>query len=406
MDKLCFAIVTIITAFISLDTLRRLYVDRHRFAKEDLNDFDLAFIWRIVIFLIYPLLNLIALWVSVIACERAGGYVKSMTYGLLWYQVIPDELSSRSYLIPTLFSGEMVQVALVLVLLVSLIFRPHPFLAMLITYTCVFVLSVNLIVDPILSIFGFGSAHWQIALLAATPKELSALILAHFLLGALLILCINNSFVQKIFAELIKPVAMEKLKRALLEKQTGENNDLVASCNLVILYENTGLGRQANKQLKELKQIGKNSLLPRFVEAFLNYKRRNYKKALTLFLALGEETSINNELKSMFLAAAAYSAHATRDVNQALNLVERALEFDNDCLIARMIKIDIYIKQGNEEKAANEIRLSLKNGLDENIEEQIPIDWQKAISLIHDVDSCNKENSQSSKSANQGQPPL
>ncbi len=122
MDKFCFAIVTAITAFISLDTVRRLYADRHRFAKEDLNDYDLAFIWRIVIFLIYPLLNLMALWASVIACQYAGGYIKNMSYGLLWYQVIPDELASRAYLIPTLFAGELTQTLLVLILLLALFF--------------------------------------------------------------------------------------------------------------------------------------------------------------------------------------------------------------------------------------------------------------------------------------------
>jgi len=399
MDKICFSVVTAITALICLDTVRRLYVDRHRFTKEDLNDYDLAFIWRIVIFLIYPLLNAFALWVSIIACQWAGGYVRDISYGLLWYQVIPNELASRAYLIPTLFAGEIAQTLLVLVLLIALLFRPHPFLAMLITYTCTFVLSINLIVDPILSAFGFGSTHWQIAIHQASQQELSILALAHLVLALLFIALISSDTIQKLFAELIRPIAMERLKNALAENK--DKSDLVAQCNLVMLYEGAGLSKQANKKLKEIQSSQPKALLTTFVEAYLFFRRRNYKQSLNLFLALAQSNLVsNNELKSMLFAAAACCAHASRNFPEALNLVDRALEFDYHCAMARMVKIDIYLKQGKEDKATEEFQTALFGGFDQSLEQIIPIDWQKAISLIRDVDTCNEENIDLPKPAN------
>jgi hypothetical protein len=348
VDKLSFAIVTAITAFISLDTLRRLYVDRHRFSKEDLNDYDLAFVWRIVIFIIYPILNLFSMWVSVIACQWFGGYVQNMSYGLLWYQVIPDELASKTYLIPTLFIGELAQTALVLVLLIALLFRPHPFLAMLITYVCTFVLSINLIVDPILSLLGFGSAHWQIAMAQGTKEELLILIFSHFALAVVFIALVNSEIVQRTFAELIRPVAMERLKTALSKIQS--KNDLVSLCNLVILYEAAGLSRQASKKMKEIKASNSNALLTKFIEAYLSYKRRNFKQALRLFLSLADHFTLDSELKSMFLSAAACSAHAMRDFPKTMDLIERALEFDYHNALARMLKIDICLNRAMKRK--------------------------------------------------------
>lgn len=213
MDKFCSVFIIALVAFVSLDCLRRLYLERHRFAKEDLNDYDLSFAWRIVIFLIYPILNLLALWASVIACQWFGGYVKSMSYGLLWYQVIPNELASRAYLIPTLFAGEIIQLLLVLLILPALLFRPHPFLAMLITYSCSFLLAVNLIADPLLSIIGFGSSHWQIAVTYGTRHELIWLAVTHLVLGGLFIAVLKNNAAQMFFAQLLRPIAIERLKK-------------------------------------------------------------------------------------------------------------------------------------------------------------------------------------------------
>ena len=401
MDKLCFAFVTAITALVSLDTVRRLYIDRHRFSKEDLNDYDLAFVWRIVIFIVYPLLNLLALWASVIACQNFGGYVKSLNYGLLWYQVVPDELSSRAYLIPTLFAGEIVQTLFVLLVLLALLFRPHPFLAMLLTYSCAFVLSINFIVDPLLSIFGFGSAHWQMAINLGTKQELIILAVIHSVLASVFILVAHSETVQKLFAQLIRPIAMQKLNKALLESKN--KDDVLTACNLIMLYEGAGLPQQADKRLKQIKRKFPQSLFTNFAEAYLCYRRRNFKHALTLFQSLADSNlPLSATLKGMFLGAAACCAHSNRDYVSALNLVGRALEFDHHCAMARMIKIDIFLKQGKDEKAADELQTAMLAGLNQEIEQSVPIDWTQAIKLIADVDTCNEDVHDRSKTANQG----
>ncbi len=401
MDKLCFAFVTAITALISLDTLRRLYVDRHRFLKEDLNDYDLAFVWRIVIFLIYPLLNLLALAVSVIVCQNFGGYVKSLSYGLLWYQMVPDELSSRIYLMPTLFSGELAQTLFVLLLLFALLFRPHPFLAIVLTYSCTFVLSINLIVDPLLSILGFGSSHWQMAINQGTRHELTSLVIIHSVLAALFIILAHNETVQKLFAELIRPVAMKKLKEALIDGK--DKADALTLCNLIMLYEGAGLPQQASARLNALRRKYPQALLTSFSEAYLCYRRRNFQRAFRLFQFLADSNAdMGNELRGMLLAAAACCAHADRDYATALNLVDRALEFDHHCSMARMIKIDVFLKQGKEENAAQELHTAISAGLDQDIEQNVPIEWQRVIKLIAHVDTCNEEASNGTKPANQG----
>jgi tetratricopeptide (TPR) repeat protein len=276
---------------------------------------------------------------------------------------------------------------------------------MLITYTCTFVLSINLIVDPLLSALGFGSAHWQIALRQGSSQELSTVVLIHATLAIIFIVLISSTSIQKLFAELIRPIAMEKIKKALAENV--DKNDLVASCNLVLLYESAGLTKQASKKLAQIKLNQPDALLTKFVEAYLNFRRRNYKQSLKLFSALSDSTfPLGNELKAMFLAAAACSSHALRDYSTALNLVDRALEFDYQCAMARMIKIDIYLKQGKDEKAADEFQTALYGGFDQTIEQTIPIDWEKAIALVRDVDTCNNENIDLSKSANQVPPPV
>jgi tetratricopeptide (TPR) repeat protein len=227
-------------------------------------------------------------------------------------------------------------------------------------------------------------------------------------LSIVFITLLSSQTIQRVFAELIRPIAMDRLKKALADNLANNSKDnLVACCNLIILYEAAGLSKQASKNLKEIKAKHGQTLLVRFVEAYLSYRKRNYKRSLRLFLALADsDFPLGNELKSMFLAAAACSAHAGRDFATTLNLVDRALEFDYNCAIARMIKIDIYLKQGKEEKAANEFQTSLLVGLDQSIDQQLPIDWQKALSLICHVDTCNEQNSDIPKSANQGPSPF
>ena len=388
MDTFSLGFITAIAAFLALDSLRRLYVERHRFAKEDLNDYDLSFAWRIVVFLIYPLLNLLALWASVTACQWFGGYVKSLSYGLLWYQVIPGEIASRTYLIPVLFSGEIAQMALVLLTLPALLFRPHPFLATLITYSCSFILAVDLIADPLLSIFGFGSTHWQMAVAYANKQELIALALVHFGLAVLYLIVLRTEAIQMLFARLIRPVAVEKLQKALAERKK-ENKDelnLVSLSNLIMLYEAAGFRRRADKELQNIKKHYDQDLCVLFDEAYLSYRRHQYQKGNTLFVAAADACpAASNELKSTLLAAAACCAHAGRQYETALNLVERALEFDYHCAVARMIKMDVLLRQGKEKKAVEELKTAMWTGINQNLEQSIPIDWQHTLKLINEA---------------------
>src|SRR6516165_10605421 len=138
MNQICLWSIAAVTGIVSLSTIWRVYTERTRFFKEDLNDSDSAFAWRLVIFVIFPLLTLVDLRTTAVCCELFGGYIKHWTYGLLWYQAIPAGLPSGDYLIPVLFAGTIATTVLTVLLLPALFFRPHPFVAMLIGYTAVF----------------------------------------------------------------------------------------------------------------------------------------------------------------------------------------------------------------------------------------------------------------------------
>jgi len=388
MDTFCLGFITAFAAFLSLDSLRRLYLERHRFLKEDLNDYDVSFAWRIVIFLIYPLLNLLAFWASSIACQSFGGYVKSLSYGLLWYQVVPAELASPSYLIPVLFSGEIAQTLLVFLSLPALFFRPHPFFAMLLIYTSAFVMGINLIADPILSIFGFGSTHWQIAIAYGSKRELVVLAMVHLVLAVIYLIVLKNQTFQMIFARLIRPIAVEKLQKALSESKAENETSAVSLSELTMRYEMAGFPRQAAKELRNMKRLYGRAISVIFMEAYLLYRQHKYQRACTFFIAAGDACPpASNELKGMFLGAAACCAHANRQYETALNLVGRALEFDHNCAMARMIKMDILLRQGKEKKAAEELKTVLWTGANLNFEQSIPIDWQRAIQLLKEEEA-------------------
>lgn len=385
MDKFCLGFITAIAAFVSLDSLRRIYIERHRFGKEDLNDYDVSFAWRIVIFVVYPFLNLLALWASIIACQWFGGYVKSLSYGLLWYQVVPGELASRSYLIPVLFSGEIAQILFVLLSLPALFFRPHPFLAMVLTYSCAFILAVNLIADPLFSIFGFGSAHWQMAIAFGSKQQVIVLGATHLVLAALYLILLKNQAIQMLCAHLIRPIAVEKLQKALARDKADNEKELnlAKTCNLIMLREAAGFRWQADKDLQNIKKVYPQSLHVQFIEAYFSYRRHKCQQAFRLFVCAAENCpATSNELKGMLLAAAACCAHANREYETALNLVERALEFDYYCAMARMIKMDILLRQGKKEKAAEELKTTGWTSLNQNLEQAVPIDWQHALKLI------------------------
>jgi tetratricopeptide (TPR) repeat protein len=392
MSKFYLGFITAVIVFISLDTLRRLYTERYRFSKEDLSEYDVSFGWRIVIFVICPLLNLLALWVSIVACQWFGGYVKALNYGLLWYQVIPGELASKHDLLLVLFSGELAQIFFVLLAMLALFFRPHPFLSMIITYSCAFVLGINLIADPLLSTIDLGSAHWQTIINNSNSQQLTVFIVAHLLFACVYLAILKSERVAMLFARLIRPMAVERLQNFLAEMQSTNSSTKnlsqpVLASNLILLYEAAGLKQSADRKLRIIKKQY-TGISVFFTEAYINYCRHKYKVAGKLFMAAADACVPEiDRLKSMLLAAAACCAQMNQNYEDALNLVERSLEFDHYSPMARIIKMDILLRQGKEKRAAEELKTFMWEGLNQNIEQSVPIDWNQALKLINECET-------------------
>ena len=91
---------------------------------------------------------------------------------------------------------------------------------------------------------------------------------------------------------------------------------------------------------------------------------------------------MNGELKASLLSAAACSAFAENDLIGALNLCERALEFDDGCVVARMVKVDVFLRQGKKEQAGDEIMVAMHMGLDLDLENKIPLQLENAYNML------------------------
>jgi tetratricopeptide (TPR) repeat protein len=380
MNQICLWCIAAFTGVVSLNTLWRLYAERARFLKEDLNDSDSAFAWRIVIFVIFPLLNLIDLRTTAVCCQLFGGYVKQWNYGLLWYQSILGGLPAPEYLIPVLFAGTIATTVLTVLLLPALFFRPHPFVAMLIGYTAVFVPALNFLVDPLFSLAGMGSSRWQQAVAYGQPAQLLPLYAVHFVFALLYIYILRSQWVRLWFSGLTRPTASEKLKRLLAANESLDNPK--TACHLALLYEHAGLRRQAMHHLQLMKKECPDSLYTAFAEAYVYYRKRDYKRARRSFLFASDYPTVDGDLKAALLAASACSAFAEGDIIGALNLSERALEFDHYSLVARMVKVDVFLRQGKREQAGGELLLAMRMGLTEELEDKIPLDVERIFRSI------------------------
>lgn len=373
--------VTGMAAMVALNTVWRLWVERDRLHREDLTDEDRAFAWRIVIFLIFPLLTFLDLRSTVVACDFLGGYIKSWTYGLMWYHVDPAGLSSVELLVPVYFAGTALQLLLALCLLPSLIFRPHPFLAVLVGYTAAFIFGLNLIVDPLLSAVGMGGPRWQIVYGLMAPDWRLALLVCHIALASLYLTVMLSQRIRLLFAGLSRPRASDELKQALKDLRSHGNSARLA-CKVGLLYDRAGLRRRAKTQLKRLKTSHPQSLYSFFLEAILAYKRRDYKRARQAFLLSSDYPGVDGQLKASLLAAAACAAFAEDDITGALNLSERALEFEDFCLVARMVKVDVFLRQGKKEEAGEEILIAMREGLTLDLEKKVPLDCDQSFEAI------------------------
>jgi len=376
--------VTGVTALVGINTIWRLFSERDRLTKEDLNDEDRAFAWRVVIFLIYPLALLVDMRTTSMACDLFGGFVKSLNYGLLWYHIVPAELPTQ-YVIPVLFSGSIATTLLALCLLPALFFKPHPFFATIIGYTSVFLLSLNFIADPLLSIAGLGGVRWQLAFQDGAVEQRMPLVAIHLTLATLFVLFMRYSKVRPWFSELSRPAANEELREALSNMRTYPDSPRLV-CKVGLLYDKAGLRRQAKKQLKRLRDNFGQSLYANFLESLILYRRRDYKAARKAFIYTSDHPGVDGDLKGSLLAAAACAAFAEGDIIGALNLSERALEFDDACLVARMVKVDVFLAQGKKEQAGEEILLAMHLGLTLDLENKVPLDVEKAYEWLVSVE--------------------
>lgn len=354
---------------LAADTSIRLWTERHRLTKETLNDDDRAFAWRLVLFLVLPFLILID-W-------RAGEIPALHSYSG--------------------FAGEILQVLFALVLIPALVMRPHPFLATFLGYTIVFTLGLNFILQPIMTLSGvFGisdlisgalsSAAGNGTTIGAKLGQVSSssflpYVATHAALALAYVACLSNSHLRMWFSHLSRPHSSRELKeRMSLWRE--QKNDANATLHLGLLYTKAGLGRQSRKMLKHLQQNFPESMQTSFLKALLAFRQRQYSASKLGFIQTSEYEGVDGELRASLLAAAACAAFAAGETVKSLNLCDRALEFEDACLTARMVRVDAYLAQGKKEQAAQEIMVAMHLGLDFDLKDNVPLDIEKAYGEI------------------------
>jgi len=381
MNQIYLWCVTGMAALLSLNTLFRLVSDRQLLTNEDLSDSDRAFAWRVVVFLVFPLLTFLDLRSTIVSCQWLGGYVKDCTYGLLWYHCTPLGLVSLKALLVVMFAGFAVQLLLAVCLLPSLCFRPHPFLATVIGYAVAFTFGFNLILDPLMAAAGMGSPRWQL-LYSIPGKQEQLLLIAAQVVAALLFLgALRSTQMRLWFASISRPHTSDKLKRAVAELKANPSS-LNAICRVGLLYDRIGLPVPANQQLQQLTKQAPGSLYCQFLQALMAYRRRRYQAAQQAFLGCAEDLRVTGVLKANLLSAAACSAFAAGQPTAALNLSERALEFAHDCLVARMVKVDVLLKEGKKDQAGEEILQAIRSGAGMDLENKVPLDAELTFELL------------------------
>jgi hypothetical protein len=87
-------------------------------------------------------------------------------------------------------------------------------------------------------------------------------------------------------------------------------------------------------------------------------------------------------LRATFLSAAACAAYAQGDIHGSINLSDRALEFDSDSIVARMVKVDAYLRLGKREQAGEEVLAALRLGSDFELECKVPLDAELTLRQI------------------------
>ncbi len=381
MNEIYLWCVTGMAGLLALNTLWRLWTERERLGKEDLSDEDRSLAWRIVIFLIFPLLVYLDLRATVVSCDWLGGYIRSWSYGLFWYHAVPAALPDQNALLFVSFAGAFTQLILAVCLLPSLLFRPHPFLSTLIGYSCTFIFALNLILDPLLSLAGLGSQRWALAYTMGSVQDRLILLVVHLLAASIFLAIMLSQRIRLCFSGLSRPQASDELKKALSEWKARPDSARLM-CRVGLLYDRAGLRRRSRRQLKKLIECYPDTLYSRFLEAVLAYRRRQYKLARQAFLLSSEFPGVDGILKASLLSASGCAAFADADITGALNLSERALEFDDACLVARMVKVDVFLRQGKKEQAGEEILFAMRLGLTLDLENKVPLDTERVFDMI------------------------
>jgi hypothetical protein len=374
-------LVTAVTGAVAANTLLRLWTERSRLWQEDLHDEDRLFAWRIVLFLIYPIMTLVDLRATMVTCNWFGGYIKDWTYGLFWYSAVPRGIASHEHLLFVLFAGVIVQLLLAFSLLPSLAFRPHPFFATIIGYAITTVLGLNLVVDPLLSLLGVGGSRWQLLMVTATAGEKLYIGVVYALAAAVFLSIVCSERTRLWFADLSRPLVSEELRDVISQWKLEPANPHLCA-RLAILFERAGLRRKAAQRLAQLRVTHPRTIYSTFVDGVLSYRSRKYKIARARFLEAADHANTDPQLRGALLAAAGCAAFAEGDLEGALNLSERALEFDDAGLVARMVKVDVFLRTGKNEQAGEEIIAAIRRGLDLDLESKVPLDTERALQRI------------------------
>lgn len=388
--NLIFAYLTSAVAiFVLGDCLIKLYTERHRLIKEELNNDDLIYATKLAFFIALPLVAFIDLRTTEIFASYLGAQVTGVTYGFIWFNAdLSDIFASikEPYLLPVLFAGSLTQIALALVLLPTLLFRPHPLLSAVVAYLAVFLLGYNLLADPFLGLIGQGVPRFAYLAhrLMHSPDAISIYIASFYAISALIyVATLKSNRVRLWFSGLTKPALAQKLKIILKDARAqadGANHDL-RLINMGLLYLRAGMNSRVRGILKEMKTDPDLALEYGLLDGLMAFNKQRYSKARKCFDA-AQALAVGTALKSRLLAAAACSAYAAGDTKAAFELADRSIEFDDTCIVARMVKVDVYLSRQNKEACAQEIMVAMHMGLELDLKDKVPISIDEALALI------------------------
>lgn len=374
-------ITTLVFAFAGLHALWSITCRPTVLIKESLSDEERLLVWKLVLFLILPALVFLDLRTTSVIAESLGGYLANVQYGVLWYHAEPQGIAQGTSLLAVLFAGVVAQLLLAVCLLPALWFRPHPFLSTMVGYTFVLIFVVNLIVDPLLGFAGLGSSKWYLAMHAVSPEQLTLVLSLYTVVSLCFLIIVRSRAVRLWFAERSRPLVAEQLRIAFSEAKENPQSQFLI-CRIGLLLEKTGLHRQALRELERLKQQSPHSLYLPFLAGYLYYRNRDYKRAKKAFIQASNFPNISDDLRSDFLGAAACAAFAKGNVTNALDLAEASLEFNENNLVSRMVKVDVYLKLGKRQPAAEEVVEAVRRGLDFDLNDRIPLDTEAVINEI------------------------